>query len=229
MYRIPFSTNVERVALALGHKGLDVEWVDVDPLDRAPVVQVSGQELVPVLEHEGKVLSDSPVILEYLEERFPEQPLLPRDLRRQAEVRVFCAWFNRVWKLAPNAIVDEESAERPDTARVAALGDELRGTRALVEDLLTGRAFLFGELSLADVTAFPFLKYAVLWAGRRPGSVPRGAARASCVSMAAIRASRPGFAASTRFRGPDRREESRPLARREVIERFTRGIRCIRT
>ena len=163
VYRIPFSTNVERVALALGYKGLDVEWVDVDPLDRAPVVHVSGQELVPVLEHEGKMLSDSPVILEYLEERFPERPLLPRDLRRQAEVRVFCAWFNRVWKLAPNAIVDEESAEQPDTARIAALCDELRGTRALVEDLLTGRAFLFGELSLADVTAFPFLKYAVLW------------------------------------------------------------------
>ena len=31
VWRIPFSTNVERVALALGHKGLDVEWIEVDP------------------------------------------------------------------------------------------------------------------------------------------------------------------------------------------------------
>ena len=33
----------------------------------------------------------------------------------------------------------------------------------LFEDLLAGRDFLFGELSLADVTAFPFLKYATIW------------------------------------------------------------------
>jgi glutathione S-transferase len=31
IYRIPYSTNVERVALALGHKGLEAEWIDVDP------------------------------------------------------------------------------------------------------------------------------------------------------------------------------------------------------
>jgi glutathione S-transferase len=29
-YRIPFSTNVERVALAAGHKGVPIDWIDVD-------------------------------------------------------------------------------------------------------------------------------------------------------------------------------------------------------
>ena len=46
--RIPFSTNVERVALALGHKGLEAQWVEVDPDDRTPVRELSGQDLVPV-------------------------------------------------------------------------------------------------------------------------------------------------------------------------------------
>jgi glutathione S-transferase len=163
VYRIPFSTNVERVALALAHKGVGVEWIDVDPDDRSEVVRVSGQELVPIVEHDGQVLTDSPVILEYLEERYPERPLLPADPARRAEVRVFCAWFNRVWKRAPNAIVAEEARTRADAARIAALGEELRGTRDLFEELLAGRDFLLGEVSLADVTAFPFLKYAVLW------------------------------------------------------------------
>ena len=36
--RIPFSTNVERVALALAHKGIAVEWVEVDPADRSPAL-----------------------------------------------------------------------------------------------------------------------------------------------------------------------------------------------
>ena len=41
VWRIPFSTNVERVALALGHKGLEAEWVDVDRNDRTTVIQVA--------------------------------------------------------------------------------------------------------------------------------------------------------------------------------------------
>ena len=49
LYRFPFSTNVERVALALAHKGLEVESVWVNPADRREVVRISGQELVPVL------------------------------------------------------------------------------------------------------------------------------------------------------------------------------------
>ena len=163
VYRIPFSTNVERVSLALAHKGLDVEWVDVDPADRSPVVRASGQELVPVLEHEGQVLADSPVILEYLERRFPEPPLLPLAPARRAEVTIFVDWFNRVWKQPPNLLSAEEEKPVPDVARIEQLGREISGSLPLFEDLLDGRDFLWGELSLADVTAFPFLKYALLW------------------------------------------------------------------
>jgi hypothetical protein len=42
-YRIPFSTNVERVALAAGHKDVPIEWIDIDESDRSPVEAVSGQ------------------------------------------------------------------------------------------------------------------------------------------------------------------------------------------
>jgi len=163
VWRIPFSTNVERVALALAHKGLEVEWVDVDPADRSEVVRVSDQELVPVLEHHGGILSDSPAILEFLEAAHPEPRLLPVDPARRAEIRVFCDWFNRVWKRPPNVIFAEEQNSSPDAARIERLGAALSGSRDLFEDLLAGRDFLFGGLSLADVTAFPFLKYALLW------------------------------------------------------------------
>ena len=123
LYRIPFSTNVERVALALAHKGLEVEPVDVDPNDRSPIVAVSGQSLVPVLEDEGRVVSDSTNILEYLEERYPDPPLYSRDPARRAECVVFVDWFNRVWKGPPNAITDALAALNPDRTRIAELGD----------------------------------------------------------------------------------------------------------
>ena len=162
VYRIPFSTNVERVALTLAHKGLPVEWEDVDPADRAEVVRVSGQALVPVLEHGERTLVDSPAILEYLEGQFPQPPLLPNDPALRAEVRIFCDWFNRVWKRPPNLIVAEEAKAEPESGVLAALGEQLAGSLQLFEDLLAGREFLFEELSLADVTAFPFLKYRLL-------------------------------------------------------------------
>jgi glutathione S-transferase len=163
MYRIPYSTNVERVALMLAHKGLAVEWVDVDPADRAEVVRVSGQELVPVLDHDGTIVVDSPVILQYLERLYPDPPLLPLVPAWRAEVLIFVDWFNRVWKLPPNLIEAEEEKAEPDVGRLEALARELSGSLHLFEDLLDGRDFLWGELTLADLTAFPFLKYALLW------------------------------------------------------------------
>lgn len=164
LYRFRFSTNVERVALALAHKGLEVESVWVDPGDRSEVVRVSGQGLVPVLVNGDRVIADSTAILEHLEERFPERPLYPSDPARRTELRLFVDWFNQVWKRPPNLIVDEEAKAEPDSALIADLEGEIAGALPLFEELLSGRDFLFGhELSAADVAAFPFLKYALLW------------------------------------------------------------------
>lgn len=152
LWQTPYSTNVERVGLALAHKGLDAEPVVVDPDDRAAVVALTGQDLVPVLEHDGAVICDSPNILAHLESAFPQGPLLPAERSRRQEILVFCDWFNRVWKPAPNRIA--EGGAGPDDVA------ELRASLDRFEDLLDGRDFLFGgEMTLADVTAFPFLKY----------------------------------------------------------------------
>lgn len=161
LYRIPFSTNVERVALALAHKGIEVEWVDVDPADRTPVREVSGQDLVPVLvEEDGSVTYDSTRILARLEELHPDPPLYPRDPARRAEVEVFLDWFNRVWKLPPNALDAELGKAEPNSALVAELAAELAASRDVFERLLAGRDHLFGEFSVGDCAAFPFLRYA---------------------------------------------------------------------
>ena len=154
----------------------EVEWVDVDPEDRSEVVRVSGQELVPVLVEGERVLTDSPVILEYLEERFPERPLYPTDPARRAELRTFIDWFNRVWKRPPNLLVAEELKAEPDPDRIAELAQQIAGALPLFEDLLAGRDYLFGdELSAADVIAFPVPEIRGPLGGRRRGTLPRSA------------------------------------------------------
>ncbi|MDQ3669545.1 MAG: glutathione S-transferase family protein [Actinomycetota bacterium] len=162
LYRFPFSTNVERVALALAYKGLEIESVWIDPEDRAPVREASGQDLVPVLEDDGEIVADSTRILEHLDARFPDPPLYPREEARRAEVVVFIDWFNRVWKRPPNEIEAELSRDRPDEARIGELAGELTGSLDLFEAMLAGREHLMGEFSVADCAAFPFLKYGVL-------------------------------------------------------------------
>jgi glutathione S-transferase len=163
IYRIPFSTNVERVALALGHKGLETEWVDVDPRDRSPVEEISGQPLVPVLVDDRGVHADSTAIIAYLEERYPDPPLYPRAEPRRTEVALFVDWFNRVWKRPPNEIEAELRKPAPDERRIGELGAELAGSLDHIEALLTGREYLYGDFSVADCAAFPFLKYALLY------------------------------------------------------------------
>jgi glutathione S-transferase len=163
VWLIPFSTNVERVSLALGHKGVSAQAIEVDPEDRGEVVRVSGQELVPVADFDGEIVVDSPAILRRLEELHPDPPLWPAGRSRRAETDVFIDWFNRVWKAAPNAIAAalERNARAPSP--IDAHAAEMRAALGTFEALLDGRPYLFGDtLSAADCVAFPFLKYAAI-------------------------------------------------------------------
>lgn len=163
LWRIRFSTNVERVTLALARKGLEAESVWIEPDNRDPLIELSGQPLVPVLEDDSRVVADSTKILEYLEERYPDPPLYPTEPTANAEMRLFIDWFNRVWKVAPNAIESELAKEQPDHDRIGALGREMTTHLDLLAALLDRREFLLGpHFSAADAIAFPFLKYALM-------------------------------------------------------------------
>jgi glutathione S-transferase len=157
VHRVPFSTNVERVALAAGHKGVAIEWVDHDDSDRSAVVAISGQALVPVAELGTEVVRGSLKIVERLESERPEPALIPAGESERAAALITVDWFDRVWKGPPNAL---DGPEPPDAA---ALRSRSRlWTRWLV-DLLADRPYFGGEEpSIVDVCAFPFLKYAVL-------------------------------------------------------------------
>jgi maleylpyruvate isomerase len=85
------SSAAYRVRLALNYKGLSYEQVAIDLRkgeQRTPeFLKINPQGLVPVLEDDGIVLTQSLPILNYLEERYPEPALLPKDLPGRATSR----------------------------------------------------------------------------------------------------------------------------------------------
>lgn len=168
IYRAPYSTNCERVALAMGLKRVAADdEVVISYDDRSAVVAASGQDLVPVLVEDGVAIADSQRILRHLEATRPEPSLFPAGEVPAARVRVFSEWFDAVWKREPNLLEEaiataEREGRNPDPALVGELGTAVQDRLSIFEALLDGGPYLIGaELTAADLVAFPFLKYAL--------------------------------------------------------------------
>jgi glutathione S-transferase len=77
-----------RVRIVLAEKGIDYEPVEIDLRKRPDwLYRLNASGKVPVLD-DGFVLPESAVIMEYLDERYREPPLLPDELARRAEARL---------------------------------------------------------------------------------------------------------------------------------------------
>ncbi|MET0679430.1 MAG: maleylacetoacetate isomerase [Burkholderiales bacterium] len=95
LYSFFRSGTSHRLRIALNLKGLQYEYVPVDLRSeqhlRPEFKALNPQGLVPVLEHEGKLLTQSPAIIEWLEERYPSPALLPAGPDERARVRALAA------------------------------------------------------------------------------------------------------------------------------------------
>lgn len=99
LYHYDRSTAAQRVRLALEEKGLTWESIVVDTADGdasqlpAGYHALNPKGLVPVLIHEGRAISESLVILEYLEDVFAEPSLRPAAAFERARMR---QWMRRI-------------------------------------------------------------------------------------------------------------------------------------
>lgn len=108
---IKFSPYGQRVHIALTEKKIPFEVVNVD-LGNKPQALLDANPIhkkVPAIFHNGKPLAESIVILEYLEEEFPDSsPLMPKDAYERAKVRF---WADYVYKTF--AIVVDSFGTKP--------------------------------------------------------------------------------------------------------------------
>ena len=85
-----------RVRIALAEKGIDYETVEIDLRKRPDwIYELNASGKVPVLD-DGFVLPESAVIMEYLDERYPERALLPSELGARAEARLSVFRFDEL-------------------------------------------------------------------------------------------------------------------------------------
>jgi glutathione S-transferase len=161
LYDNAFSPFARKVRLVLDHKKVAYEVVDGLSLrNRGALEAVNGRVEVPALDHDGLLVVDSPDIVAYIERIFPE----PRVYPATAE-----GWVHaRAWERCSDTVVDpilidisywswaERSDAMPEGLLDAAHADLGQVYDAMERDL-SGRDFVCGELSIADLALFPQL------------------------------------------------------------------------
>lgn len=149
LYDAPRCPYCARVRIVLAEKQVPHDTVTIDLADRPAwlVEHNPPHGRVPVLEEDGWVLPESAVIDEYLEERFPDPPLLPLDPGERAAARLVVFRFDDLGKPYYALRRGEEGAEARVSEALAAL-DAFLATMPF----LSGRAF-----GLADVSYLPWL------------------------------------------------------------------------
>lgn len=196
----PFSW---RIRYALAHKGLEPEVVPTRFADVGRIRTLSGQDLVPIIEHDGMVVHDSWSIACHLEDRFPARPSLFGGAIGRGTTRLVNIWSDTVLGRAmrPQIYADFIRCFDPGdrayfrSSRETQLGmtleqfsadrdarlPELIETCAPLERTLSEQAFLAGDSpAYVDYIVFSVFQYA------RIGS-PRDALR-DTPKLAATRA-----------------------------------------
>lgn len=84
----PFGDKIIRM---LKYKGLDFK-LQVHPLADRSIKKSNGTGKLPYLEFQGKTVSDSTDIAHFIDEQFPEKPLIPKDPTLKAQVHIFEDW-----------------------------------------------------------------------------------------------------------------------------------------
>ncbi len=164
LYQFAISPACQRVFAVMAHKGIDYDTVEVDISQKqrpAEFTRVSPFGKVPVLEHDGNLIIDSNVIMQYLNDVWPEPPMMPVEPVALARARRWLAWADR-------ELLDKDARfthVETDRDRKRALAQELLdGVHHLdaelagVPDLFCGKA-----LSLVDCALAPALAFLPIW------------------------------------------------------------------
>ena len=173
------SSNSDRVKIALHEKGLPYNRVTLDLANkeqkRPEFLKLNPYGKVPVLDDGGKVLFESCIINEYLDEQYPNPPLMPEDpyLRGRGRVLVDYALnytHEPYWALRGEMLKKESERNAQITKEKR---QTLRDLLQYLENALGDRPYFLGEMSLADIAVLPRLLRMQSYGALPSPSLPR--------------------------------------------------------
>ncbi len=168
LYSAVNSTFSRRARIALREKGVTVEEVETDAAARkTPEYRsLNPYGRIPTLVDGQVVLYESTAILEYLEARFPEPPLVPHDPADRARVVMYVKLCDLEY--TPHAIRIQrprrlEPKESWDLERMAAAREAIACHYPILERELEGKDYLVADrFTWADLAYLPFLHFHAL-------------------------------------------------------------------
>ncbi|XP_073029134.1 glutathione transferase GST 23-like [Primulina eburnea] len=135
------SPFVHRVRWALKLKGVEYEYIEEDIFDKSPLIFELNPvyALVPVLVHNGKPLPESCIILEYIDEAWTNNPLLPQHPLERAQARFWVKFAEEKVFPALKGLLFSEGEIQEERLKLAM--DVLQK----MEEILRGNTFFGGE------------------------------------------------------------------------------------
>jgi glutathione S-transferase len=165
LYNLPLSHFASRCRIALREKGLtDVEIVRPpgDGPASAEYRRVNPLGKVPALDVGGRVIVESEVINEYLEDRFPEPPLLPRDAEGRARARTLSRFHDLYLEPAVHPLFFQLDPKTRDPQVVATQLPETATRLDQLEALLVGPWAAGPAFTLADCALAPTMLFVAM-------------------------------------------------------------------
>ena len=170
LFEHPLSPYAQKVKIALYEKGIEFETVTPDIFGGgdATFTASSPRREVPSLIDGDFMVFDSTIILEYLEDKWPQPPMLPESPAECARVRMLeelCdTYFEAInWGLAEIRVFGRAKGELADTM-VARAGEQIAKMHARLERDLGPRDFFNGNtFGWGDLSVYPYLNGSATW------------------------------------------------------------------
>jgi glutathione S-transferase len=165
LYCFPRSGNSREVKIVLAEKDIPFETIDIranpSVKEDPEFLKASPNKTVPAIIDGDVYLSDAFDINEYLDERYPQNPLMPAEREKRIEIRDWVKRYDKSLCLKIGLLLIEELLKAKELQKDEVKGklraDIHRGLQELDERLEKTGDYLFGVYTLADVSMTPHL------------------------------------------------------------------------
>ena len=162
LYHVPLSPFCRKVRLSLAEKKIDCELAEERYWEPSPdCLRRNPAGKVPILRIDGRTLTESAAICEFLEEKYPEPALMPKSAEARHEVRRIVTWFDDKFHHEVTSKLLYERVNKkvmgkgfPDSSNVKAGAKAIKFHLDYMAWLLDHRRWLAGDvMTLADFAA----------------------------------------------------------------------------